>query len=114
MLDSGYTSQLTSNSLNHFKDNKLAGATANLLHASTTRSAVDIDLAAQEFEAVFLSQMMRHMFQDISTDHLFGGGHAEETWRSMLIEEYGKTISSAGGIGLADHVKQTLLGLQEI
>ncbi|MBM3546432.1 MAG: chemotaxis protein [Alphaproteobacteria bacterium] len=77
------------------------------------------DLAAlkktgQEFESMFLSQMLSHMFSGIKADGLFGGGHAEETYRSLLVDEYGKSISKAGGIGIADQVvRSVLLQFQE-
>lgn len=69
--------------------------------------------AAEDFEAVFLSQMLAPMFATIKTDALFGGGPAEDIYRSLLVEEYGKAISSAGGVGIADQVQREILALQE-
>lgn len=69
--------------------------------------------AAVEFEAVFLSQMLQHMFAGIETDPMFGGGQAEEIYRSMMIEQFGDEMAKAGGIGLADAVTRELLTLQE-
>jgi peptidoglycan hydrolase FlgJ len=69
---------------------------------------------SEEFEAVFLATMMQHMFAGVATDGPFGGGRSEETWRSLLIEEYGKSIASAGGIGIADQISRELLALQEM
>ena len=69
--------------------------------------------AAEDFEAVFLSQMLAPMFAGIKTDALFGGGPAEDIYRSLLVEEYGKAISRAGGIGIADQVQREILALQE-
>jgi Rod binding domain-containing protein len=73
-----------------------------------------MDSVAQEFEAQFLSQMLGTMFSGIETGGELGGGEAEETYRSMLIDEYGKLISRAGGVGVADHVKREMLRLQEV
>lgn len=73
-----------------------------------------IDAAAQDFEAVFLAQMMEHMFSTLEVNPLFGGGEGEETFRSLLVDEYGKLMARAGGIGIADHVKRELLRLQEV
>ena len=53
------------------------------------------------------------MFAGIKTDALFGGGPAEDIYRSLLVEEYGKAISRAGGIGIADQVQREILALQE-
>jgi Rod binding domain-containing protein len=42
-----------------------------------------------------------------------GAGAGAGTWRSLLTDEYAKTIAKAGGIGLADHVQRQLIALQE-
>ena len=67
---------------------------------------------AQEFEATFLAQMLRPMFEGLSTEAPFGGGHAEETWRGFMIDEMGKQISRAGGVGLADQVMAEMIRMQ--
>ena len=72
-----------------------------------------IDEAAQEFEAVFISQMLTQMWAGVETNEMFGGGHAEDIYRSLLIDEYGKVIARQGGLGIADHVKAEMLALQE-
>jgi Rod binding domain-containing protein len=69
--------------------------------------------AAEEFEAVFLTNMLSQMFAGVPTDGPFGGGHAEQMYRSMLIEQYGSGIAASGGIGLADEIARELLSLQE-
>ena len=71
-----------------------------------------IDASAQEFEAVFLSEMIKPMFEGIETEGLFGGGKAEEVFRGILIQEYGKKIAAAGGIGLSSQLKSELLQMQ--
>jgi peptidoglycan hydrolase FlgJ len=73
----------------------------------------DIDKAAREFEAVFLSQMLSHMWQGVEADTNFGGGEAENTWRGLMVEEYGKQIAKAGGLGMADQIKAAMLRMQE-
>lgn len=81
--------------------------------AASTEDKGDLRRAAEDFEAVFVSQMLAPMFQGISTDGLFGGGHAEQVWRSMMVDEMGKAVAASGGIGLADSVEAHLLRLQE-
>ena len=68
---------------------------------------------ADDFEAVFLGQMLKPMFEGIKPEAPFGGGNSEAMWRSMQIEEYGKVITKAGGIGIADSVFREMLKLQE-
>ena len=69
---------------------------------------------AQEFEASFIAQMLRPMFEGLSTEAPFGGGEAEGTWRSFLLDEMAKQTARAGGIGVADQVMSTMLKMQEV
>lgn len=69
--------------------------------------------AAEQFEAVFISQMLAPMFETIPTDGAMGGGHAEGIYRNMMVQEVGKSIAKNGGIGIADQVYSELLKLQE-
>ncbi len=73
----------------------------------------EVRRVAEEFEAVFIAQMMAPMFQGLETDELFGGGPGEDVYRSILVEEYGKSIARAGGIGLSDAIQREILRLQE-
>ncbi len=70
--------------------------------------------AAEEFEAFFLSQVFDSMFKGIKSDGIFGGGHGEDIFRPMLMQEYGKLLAARGGIGLADAITRELLITQEI
>jgi len=54
------------------------------------------------------------MFSGVKTDGPFGGGSAEESWRGFLLDEYGKSITASGGIGIADAVYSELVALQEV
>jgi len=68
---------------------------------------------AEAFEASFLSQMLKPMFEGLSTEAPFGGGEAEGTWRGFLVEAMAKQTVKAGGIGLADQVVAQMLKMQE-
>ena len=68
---------------------------------------------AEDFETSFMSQMMKPMFEGLSTDGMFGGGEAEATWRSFLIDAMAKQTVKAGGIGLTDTVMAEMIKMQE-
>ena len=68
---------------------------------------------AQEFEALFLSEMLAPVFESIDTAGPFGGGQGEEIYRSMMVQEYGKAIARSGGVGIADAVQREILKMQE-
>ena len=69
--------------------------------------------AAESFEAFFISQMLADMFAGVDTDPLFGGGPGETIFRSLMIDEYGKSLASTGGVGIADNVLGEIVRLQE-
>ncbi|NKB43403.1 MAG: chemotaxis protein [Alphaproteobacteria bacterium] len=68
--------------------------------------------ASEQFESFFIGQMLEYMNTDINSDGLFGGGHAEEVWRSMLNQEYGKEIAKSSSLGVSDAVMRSLLQAQ--
>jgi len=41
--------------------------------------------AAEKFEAFFIGQYLEYMFAGIRTDGMFGGGNAENIYRSMMM-----------------------------
>ena len=94
---------------------RLNSATASMRDAAVTESGFH-DKArkvAEDFESVYLGVMLGRMFSGLKTDPPFGGGHSEQAFRSMLVNEYAGDISRSGGIGLADHVYRQILALQE-
>jgi flagellar protein FlgJ len=77
------------------------------------KNAAQAAKAAQDFEAVFINEFLGAMFEGIQTDGPFGGGPGEAIFRSLMIDQYSKTIASQGGFGLGDAVKRQLLAAQE-
>ncbi len=69
--------------------------------------------AAKDFEAVFIAEMLKPMFDDIKTDGAFGGGKGEEIFRGMMLDEYGKMIAQTGTIGLSKQIKEQMIAMQE-
>ena len=69
--------------------------------------------AAQDFEAVFLNRMFDEMFTGLDGEGPFGGAGGAGVWRSFLTDEYAKSFSRAGGIGIAGDVYRTLIAQQE-
>lgn len=83
---------------------------------SATTDLAKARATAKQFEAVFVTQMLNHMFEGLEGEEgMFGGGHAEAMFRPMLTDEYGKMVANHGrGIGIADNVTRTLLKTQEV
>jgi flagellar protein FlgJ len=92
------------------QDNARAEAAS---YKKTPQTPQAIDKAAKDFEQVFLAQMFQHMFENVETDKIFGGGHAEGMFRSFMIDEYAKQVSNSGRIGLSDQIRDSMLRMQE-
>ncbi|TWA64268.1 rod binding protein [Azospirillum baldaniorum] len=81
--------------------------------AQTARSAAakpatqshSAEKAGQEFEALMVGQMLESMFAGVETGSAFGGGQGERTWRSFMLQEYGKAIAEAGTLGIGRMVE---------
>jgi Rod binding domain-containing protein len=81
--------------------------------APASPNRAKIEETAKAFEASFISQMLKPMFEGLSTDGLFGGGQGEATWRSFMLDEMAKTTVKAGGIGLSGAILTEMLKMQE-
>ena len=83
--------------------------------SKTKASSINIEKAteaAREFEAVFIAEMMKPMFEGIEVEAPFGGGKGEEVFRSMMLQEYGKETAKNGGFGLADQLTKAMIQMQ--
>lgn len=67
---------------------------------------------AEQLEGLFLNTLVSQMLSSTNSRGMFGGGYAEETWKSMQAEQISNQIAQSGGIGLADTIMQNLLTLQ--
>ncbi len=95
---------------------RAAGAAERMQNITKLQAGADkakIRQAAEDFEGLFLGQMLEHLFSGLETNELFGGGDAEDIYKSMMMEQYGKSMAKSGGIGVADHVMRQMLQQQE-
>lgn len=67
---------------------------------------------AQNFEQVYLNTMFGQMFSGLGKESPLGGKQSE-AWRGMLVDEYAKSVTSQGGVGLANHIYRELVNAQE-
>ena len=64
---------------------------------------------AQEFEGTFLNSMFQQMLTGLEGEGPFGSTPGTGVWRSMLADEYAKTFSKSGGVGVSNDVFRTLI-----
>lgn len=63
--------------------------------------------AAQDLEAAFLAEMLRHGGLGASRQ-AFGGGVGEDQFASLLHTEHARALAESGGIGLAESLFNAL------
>ena len=85
-----------------------------IVQPKATKNEAAANKAAEDFESMFLGEMLQPMFATVEVDESFGGGHAEEMWRGLMVEEMAKQISRQGGLGIAPMVKAQILKMQEV
>jgi hypothetical protein len=71
------------------------------------RREAELREAAQELEAAFLSEMLRHGGLGTPRDS-YGGGHGEDQFASFLRTEQARAMAAGGGIGLAESLFNAL------
>lgn len=89
-----------------------ANEVASFRNSISDKSMEEIREVSQEFEAVFLSQMLKPMFKGLDTEPPFGGGHAEKVFRGMMVDELGKEFAKTGGIGISEIIEKELIQMQ--
>ena len=77
-----------------------------------TRTDAKLQATAEEFEAVFLAQVLRGLSTGLEGSGPLAGNDGDP-FADMLQQEYAKLISKSGGIGLADAVLKEMLKMQE-
>jgi Rod binding domain-containing protein len=90
--------------------------TANAINAAKStkqdKNLAHIEEVAKDFEAMFMTEMLKPMFAEIKVDEKFGGGKGEEIFRGFMLQEYGKLAAERGELGIADAVKKELIRMQ--
>ena len=79
------------------------GASAAPAQAQKNEKREQLKAAAQQFEAVFLRQMIGSMRQaSLAKDDLLSGGQAAEQFRDMSDAKLADSMSQKGSFGIAE------------
>lgn len=79
-----------------------------------SRDAAGISKVAEDFEAFFAGLVFDQMSSDIEPDPVVGGGEGESMFKSLLNQEFGKSVARTHSLGIADIVQRQLLQIQEV
>lgn len=69
--------------------------------------------ACRDFESLLVQQMLSKMRASIPKSDLFGSKDEEEIFSGMLNEEYAKSLSETGSLGLGDMLYAQLAALKK-
>ena len=78
--------------------------------SKTTEPATErqkLERAAQEFEALFVREMLKAMRSTVE-DSSLGGGSAGRTYQAMFDDQLAGTIAEQGGLGLTSYILEKL------
>lgn len=79
------------------------------LSSKNLMNEAQADATSKDFESMFLSQMLEGMFGESSGSEAFGSSDTDEIYKGLMVQEYGKMITKAGGIGIASNIKQEVI-----
>lgn len=81
--------------------------------SKATASKDKVEKAAKDFEAVFMAQMLKPMWEGVETDGMFGGGAGEDVMKDLLVQEYGKSMVRNDKHGLSPAIMDAMIRMQE-
>ena len=64
--------------------------------------------ACKDFEALFLSSLLKAMRKTVPKTNLFGSGSGEETFQEMMDVEVSKSAAKTSSMGIADMLYRQL------
>lgn len=76
--------------------------------AKTINRQSELYKVCQDFEAIFIKQMLNVMRKTINKTGLLDGGFAEEVFEDMLYDEYAKKMAKNANFGLSDTLYRQL------
>jgi len=82
---------------------------AEALTKVSPQAQAKVKATAQDFEAMFLNSMFSQMTSGLKGEGPYGDTPGTGVWRSMLTEQYTKSFSKAGGVGISNEVFRTLI-----
>ncbi len=90
------------------KQGKPAVAVTKAGETAKSRQDAQLRKAAQDFEAIFLRQLLKSMRRTVNESSLWGDGREMELYRAMMDDEFAAEMARSGGIGLAEMLVEQL------
>jgi Rod binding domain-containing protein len=109
-----YQPYLPNRDLSRIRQTEASAGSLAAQATGRTRGQSQIDKSSklykvsQEFEAIFIKQMLNVMRKSVSKTGLMDGGMAEEIFEDMLYDEYAQKMAQSGSFGIADMIYRQL------
>ena len=109
-----YRPYLPDRKLPNVSGSRASSGSAAVQAADSTRVQRKIDKSSQlykvsqEFEAIFIKQMLNVMRKSVAKSGLMDGGMAEDIFEDMLYDEYAQNMAKTGSFGIADMIYKQL------
>ena len=100
---------MNNNSIKALPNNVYLSKKLNEQVALKNKQVSDFKQVLQQYEGLVLAKMLEQIFENQEPDPLTGGGFAEETLNSFLIQEYATKIAENGKLNLTKDIKNQLL-----
>ena len=78
------------------------------LGALAGNSAPTLREATQQFESLFITQLMKAMRGTVPESKLMGSGNGQQLFREMLDQELAGRVAQSGGLGIGEMLYQQL------
>lgn len=88
--------------------NMMDAATRKAGQRLADKEALAAKKVAKEFETLFVGMMLKSMRETVGKEKLTDGGHGEEVYRSLLDQEYARSLTEHGGVGLTAIMERQL------
>lgn len=92
----------------NWEPSDLVASKAEELSQRKSTSQKALQDAAEQFEAIFLYQLMEQMRRTVPESDLFGNRRAENIFQSMLDQEIASNISQGQSVGLAKMIYEQM------
>lgn len=72
------------------------------LYQTSIGPRLNVEQAAREFEALFITNLLRIMRESLDQSELFGSGLGGHFYMDLIDQQLGRALAERGGIGIAD------------
>lgn len=88
--------------------NRMESIQKNMVKVLSDKDEKKLKESCQEFEAIFLSELLKSMRATVPKNSLLGESFGQDVFQSMLDDEYAKQTSRTSSIGLGDMLFQQM------